>query len=167
MKILIDFFPILLFFGAYKFYGIYVGTAVLMGATVAQMALIYAIDRRLQTMHKVTLVLILLFGTLTLVLLPRLDMATQKGAWFAALEAASLRIAQYSADALVVSLGLDTFVGDPISHFALTTDDFFTMGQRLAALHLPTALVLEGGYAASELGANAVQVIRGFEAVGS
>ena len=68
MKILIDFFPILLFFGAYKFYGIYVGTAVLMAATVAQMALIYAIDRRLQTMHKVTLVLILLFGTLTLVL---------------------------------------------------------------------------------------------------
>lgn len=68
MKILIDFFPILLFFGAYKFYGIYVGTAVLMAATAVQMALIYAIDRRLQTMHKVTLVLILLFGTLTLVL---------------------------------------------------------------------------------------------------
>ena len=68
MKILIDFFPILLFFGAYKFYGIYAGTAVLMAATVVQMGLIFAIDRRLQTMHKVTLVLILLFGTLTLVL---------------------------------------------------------------------------------------------------
>ena len=68
MKILIDFFPILLFFGAYKLYDIYVGTAVLMAATVAQMGLIYAIDRRLQTMHKATLVLILLFGTLTLVL---------------------------------------------------------------------------------------------------
>ncbi len=68
MKILIDFFPILLFFGAYKVYDIYVGTAVLMGATVLQMALIYGIDRKLQTMHKITLVLILLFGTLTLVL---------------------------------------------------------------------------------------------------
>jgi intracellular septation protein len=68
MKILIDFFPILLFFGAYKFYGIYVGTAVLMAATVVQMGLIYAMERRLQTMHKATLVLILLFGTLTLVL---------------------------------------------------------------------------------------------------
>lgn len=68
MKILIDFFPILLFFGAYKFYDIYVGTGVLMAATVVQMGLIYAIDRRLQTMHKITLVLILLFGTLTLVL---------------------------------------------------------------------------------------------------
>jgi intracellular septation protein len=66
MKTLIDFFPILLFFGAYKFYDIYVGTAVLMGATVLQMALIYGIDRRLQTMHKVTLVLVLVFGALTL-----------------------------------------------------------------------------------------------------
>ena len=65
MKILIDFFPILFFFGAYKMYDIYVGTAVLMGATVLQMALIYGIDRKLQAMHKITLALILVFGTLT------------------------------------------------------------------------------------------------------
>jgi intracellular septation protein len=68
MKILIDFFPIALFFGAYKFYDIYIGTAVLMAATIAQMGLIYAIDHKLQVMHKVTLALVLLFGTLTLVL---------------------------------------------------------------------------------------------------
>jgi len=66
MKILIDFFPILLFFGAYKFYDIYVATAVLMAATALQMGLIYLIDRRLQTMHKITLLLILVFGALTL-----------------------------------------------------------------------------------------------------
>lgn len=68
MKILIDFFPILLFFAAYKVYGIYIGTAVLMAATLAQMLLIYRIDRKLQVMHKITLALVLLFGTLTLVL---------------------------------------------------------------------------------------------------
>ena len=68
MKLLLDFLPILLFFGAYKLYGIYVGTAVLMGATVVQMAIIYAIDKKLTTMHKATLALILVFGTLTLVL---------------------------------------------------------------------------------------------------
>ena len=55
MKLLLDFLPILLFFGAYKLYGIYVGTAVLMGATVVQMAIIYAIDKKLTTMHKATL----------------------------------------------------------------------------------------------------------------
>ena len=68
MKILIDFFPILLFFGVYKFYDIYAATGVLMAATVAQMALIYAIDRKLQVMHKITLALILVFGALTLLL---------------------------------------------------------------------------------------------------
>ncbi len=68
MKILIDFFPILLFFGAYKWFDIYTATGVLMAATVLQMATIYAIDRKLQTMHKATLVLVLLFGALTLAL---------------------------------------------------------------------------------------------------
>jgi intracellular septation protein len=66
MKILIDFFPILLFFGAYKLHGIYAATAVLMVATVVQMGLIYAIDRKLQTIHKITLLLVLGFGALTL-----------------------------------------------------------------------------------------------------
>ena len=68
MKILIDFFPILLFFGAYKFYDIYVATGVLMAATIVQMSLIYAIDRKLQMMHKITLALILVFGAFTLAL---------------------------------------------------------------------------------------------------
>lgn len=68
MRLLIDFFPILLFFGAYKLHDIYLATAVLMGATVLQTGLIYALDKKLQTIHKVTLVLVLLFGTLTLVL---------------------------------------------------------------------------------------------------
>ena len=68
MKILLDFLPIVLFFGAYKLWGIYAGTAVLMAATSAQMAIVYAIDRKLSTMHKATLALILVFGALTLVL---------------------------------------------------------------------------------------------------
>jgi intracellular septation protein len=68
MKLLIDFFPILLFVGAYKLYDIYVGTGVLMAATVVQMGLIYTIDRRLQMVQKITLVLVLVFGALTLAL---------------------------------------------------------------------------------------------------
>lgn len=68
MRILIDFFPLLLFFGAFKLYDIYMATGVLMAATVLQVALIYGIDRKLQAMHKITLALVLVFGTLTLVL---------------------------------------------------------------------------------------------------
>lgn len=66
MKLLIDFFPLALFAAAYKWYDIYVGTGVLMAATVLQMLLLYRLEGRLQTLHKITLALILAFGTLTL-----------------------------------------------------------------------------------------------------
>ncbi|MGQ9723944.1 MAG: septation protein A [Tepidimonas sp.] len=68
MRLLIDFFPIALFFVAYQWHNIYTATAVLMTATVVQMGMIYAIDRRLQTVHKATLLLVLVFGALTLAL---------------------------------------------------------------------------------------------------
>jgi acetoin utilization deacetylase AcuC-like enzyme len=38
------------------------------------------------------------------------------------------------------------------------------MGQRIAALGLPTLFVMEGGYAVEEIGINAVNVLEGFEA---
>jgi intracellular septation protein len=68
MRFLIDFFPIVLFVAAYKLHDIYMATGVLMAATVVQTGIIYAIDRKLQTIHKVTLVLVIVFGALTLVL---------------------------------------------------------------------------------------------------
>ena len=88
---------------------------------------------------------------------------TSSGHWFEALETACQRIGSYRADALVVALGLDTFVDDPISRFALLADDFSRLGRRLGALGLPAVFVLEGGYAAAALGINAVNVIEGFE----
>lgn len=96
-----------------------------------------------------------------------LPAGTPAPAWFAALDSACARIAGYRADALVVSLGLDTFEGDPISRFALASGDFFRVGERLARLGLPTVFVLEGGYAAAELGTNAVNVLEGFEGAGA
>lgn len=93
-----------------------------------------------------------------------LPAGTSAAEWFDALEQACARIAQHQAGALVVSLGLDAFEGDPISRFALTSADFTRLGGRLAELGLPTVFVLEGGYAAAELGTNAVNVLEGFEA---
>nr|WP_315184371.1 septation protein A [uncultured Albidiferax sp.] len=68
MKTLLDFLPILLFVAAYKFSTIYVATGVLMVATVLQMVVTYVIDKKLTTMHKMTLGMVLGFGALTLVL---------------------------------------------------------------------------------------------------
>jgi intracellular septation protein len=68
MKIIFDFIPLLLFFAASKWYDIYVGTAVLMASTVIQMAVIYAMERKLDMQYKVTFALIMAFGSLTIAL---------------------------------------------------------------------------------------------------
>ena len=88
---------------------------------------------------------------------------TAPAQWFAALETACLRIASFGADALVVSLGVDTWAGDPISRFTLQSSDFLRIGERLGYLGLPTVFVLEGGYAVDEIGLNVVNVLEGFE----
>ncbi len=66
MKFLFDFFPILLFFVAYKMYGIYVATGVAIAASFVQVALFWARHRRFENMHLVTLGLIVVLGGATL-----------------------------------------------------------------------------------------------------
>ena len=73
-------------------------------------------------------------------------------------------IKTYGAEALVVSLGVDTFGGDPISRFQLVNADFTTIGRAIASLGVPTLFVMEGGYAVEDIGVNAVNVLSGFEA---
>lgn len=73
------------------------------------------------------------------------------------------RIAAHAAEGLVVSLGVDTFGGDPISRFKLVNADFIRMGQAIAALGLPTLFVMEGGYAVEDIGINVVNVLTGFQ----
>lgn len=81
----------------------------------------------------------------------------------AALETGCAAVADFGASALVVSLGVDTWEGDPISRFTLRHDDYYKIGRRIAALGLPTLFVLEGGYAVADIGRNVVAVLAGFE----
>ncbi|MCK5716743.1 MAG: septation protein A [Thiomargarita sp.] len=66
MKLLFDFLPILLFFVAYKVYDIYVATAVIIVASAVQVVLFWLKYRRVEKMHLVTLVLVLVLGGATL-----------------------------------------------------------------------------------------------------
>ncbi|MGB5305736.1 MAG: septation protein A [Gammaproteobacteria bacterium] len=68
MKFLFDLFPILLFFVAYKMYDIYVATAVAIGAAFVQTGLFWLQHRRFEKMHLITLVILVVFGGLTLTL---------------------------------------------------------------------------------------------------
>jgi acetoin utilization deacetylase AcuC-like enzyme len=74
--------------------------------------------------------------------------------YLAALAVALEQVAAMRPDVLVVSLGVDTFGGDPISDLALTADGFERCGAAIAALGLPTVVLQEGGYADEALGEN-------------
>ena len=84
-------------------------------------------------------------------------------AWRESMEICCRRIASFSPQALVVSLGVDTHRDDPSGSFKLESSDYVAVGQRLAEMGLPTLFVLEGGYALEVLGANVANVVMGFE----
>jgi len=80
MKLLLDFFPIALFFIAYKYgggiyewggqeydvKGIYVATAVMIVATLVQTALTWFMHRKIEKMHVITLALVVILGGATI-----------------------------------------------------------------------------------------------------
>lgn len=66
MKLLIDFFPIILFFVAFKVWGIYTATAVAIAATIAQIVYLRVRNGRVEPMQWVSLGVIVVFGGATL-----------------------------------------------------------------------------------------------------
>jgi intracellular septation protein len=68
MQLLVDFFPLLLFFVAYLWQGIFVATAVAMVASVVQIGWIHWKHGRAGVIHWLSLVIIVVFGGATLLL---------------------------------------------------------------------------------------------------
>lgn len=92
----------------------------------------------------------LAFGTVDVDYLRVLDLALDQ-------------ISSYDPQALVISLGTDTYAGDPIGKFALTEAAYSQIGEKIAGLQRPTLFVQEGGYALEELGGLVCNVLSGFE----
>jgi len=63
---LFDFFPIVLFFAAYKLAGIYIATGVTMAASIVQVMAFWLRYRFFEKFHFITLLLVLTLGTATL-----------------------------------------------------------------------------------------------------
>ena len=82
--------------------------------------------------------------------------------WRAALGQALARVQGFGAQAVVVSLGVDTYEGDPISGFRLRSADYLDIGRDIAraTAGLPLVWVFEGGYAVDEVGVNVVNVLQ-------
>jgi len=97
-------------------------------------------------------------GSTTNVPLPaRLD----DDGYLSALDRALSAVAAATPAVLVVSLGLDTYGGDPICDLDLTTGGFERCGAAVAELGIPLVVVQEGGYADEALGANVSAWLRG------
>jgi len=82
--------------------------------------------------------------------------------WGQALQAAIDRIKAFKPEALLVSLGVDTFENDPISAFKLITEDYLRYGAEIAKMKMPTVFIMEGGYGVPEIGDNVAGVLTGF-----
>ncbi|MFD2206486.1 histone deacetylase family protein [Kiloniella antarctica] len=87
---------------------------------------------------------------------------TDFSSYVLALQVALRRIEHYAPDVLVISLGVDTFVDDPVGGFELQSPDYSVIGQMIAQLSLPTHFIMEGGYAMEALGTNVANVISGY-----
>ncbi|WAL59210.1 histone deacetylase family protein [Thermocoleostomius sinensis] len=92
-----------------------------------------------------------------------LPLGTDWKAYAEPLEQALNTIRHYAPDAVVVSLGVDTYEADPISSFRLQSHDFHAMGQAIARLNKPTLIVMEGGYALEAIGVNVGNFLQGVE----
>ncbi len=68
MNLVIEFFPVALFFAAYKFSDIYTATGVLIAACALQIVLLRLLGMRVENSHKITLALVVVFGGATLLL---------------------------------------------------------------------------------------------------
>ncbi len=91
-----------------------------------------------------------------------LPLGTTLDTYRPALATAIDRVRGHAPDVLIVSLGVDSYIDDPVGGFALQSEDFLTLGADIARLNLPTLFVMEGGYAIAELGLNTANVITGF-----
>ena len=92
-----------------------------------------------------------------------LPLETRWDTYSEALDDALDKVRRFSPDAIVIALGLDTFVDDPTTYFGIETADYQRMSAKIADIGVPVLTVLEGGYSVSHIGENTVSFLRGLQ----
>ncbi len=72
--------------------------------------------------------------------------------WLNAIAAGVRKLRARGCEAVVVSLGFDASVDEPLSFLSVSAEGFALAGEAIGELHLPCALVQEGGYNVSAIG---------------
>ncbi len=71
---------------------------------------------------------------------------TDEGTYIKTLEKALSVVEGFRPDVLAVSMGFDTYKGDPLAGQQVTEDGYERIGKMVKGLNLPTFIALEGGY---------------------
>ncbi|CEQ42514.1 SPOSA6832_04337 [Sporobolomyces salmonicolor] len=93
-----------------------------------------------------------------------LPLGTDNATYLRTLTMAGQAIKSFDAEVLFVSLGVDTFIDDPLTDFHITLEAYPQIGALIASLGLRTLFVLEGGYCLPAIGACVRGVLEGFVA---
>ena len=91
-----------------------------------------------------------------------LPIGTGDAGWVDAVESGVAAIRAFGAEALVVSLGFDASVDEPLNALSVTADGFARAGAAIGALGLPAAIVQEGGYNVDVIGGLLTRFLDGF-----
>jgi acetoin utilization deacetylase AcuC-like enzyme len=91
-----------------------------------------------------------------------LPKSTDDAAYLQTLNEALALIREYQPAYLVVSAGMDVYADDPLGTIKVSTAGIGEISRRIAALHLPTVIVMEGGYANAVLGQNMLAFLTPF-----
>ena len=91
-----------------------------------------------------------------------LPAGTDDAAYLVTLERALGLISEFRPVFLVVSAGMDIYADDPLGAIKVTTEGIIEIGKRIAALKLPTTIVMEGGYNNDALGRNIIGFLSAF-----
>jgi acetoin utilization deacetylase AcuC-like enzyme len=92
-----------------------------------------------------------------------LERGTDDARYLSALEEALGLIRKFAPTYLVISAGMDIYADDPLGTVKVTTTGIGEIGRRIAALGLPTVIVMEGGYNNEALGRNIVTLLGEFK----
>jgi acetoin utilization deacetylase AcuC-like enzyme len=91
-----------------------------------------------------------------------LPAGTSDTGYLDALDQALGLVREFAPAQLVISAGMDIYSRDPLGHLKISTRGIGEIGQRIAALGLPTAIVLEGGYNNDKLAQNVLTFLEAF-----
>jgi acetoin utilization deacetylase AcuC-like enzyme len=91
-----------------------------------------------------------------------LPAGTDDAAYLAALDETLYLIHAFAPAHLVVSAGMDIYASDPLGKIRVSRQGIAEIGRRIAALNVPTAVIMEGGYNNDALGENVVAFLSAF-----